>query len=144
MKGWLLDTNVLSELRRRNPSPAVVAFVSEQPLDCLYVSEVTFAEIRFGVELVAEPERRAELRHWLEHRLTPMFAHRVLAITEDVLLQWRLIIETGRKSGRTFSHPDVLIAATAALHDLSVVTRDTGEFLAAGVAALDLWNSAVP
>jgi len=124
MNGWLLDTNVLSELRRTKPSPAVVDFVSAQPLDSLFVSEVTFAEIRFGIELVSEPTRRAELRQWLDHRLRPMFTHRVLAVTEDILLQWRLIIETGRKAGHTFSHPDVLIAATAAQHGLAVVTRD--------------------
>ena len=75
MNGWLLDTNVLSELRRKKPSPAVVDFVSAQPLDSLFVSEVTFAEIRFGIELVSEPTRRAELRQWLDHRLRPMFTH---------------------------------------------------------------------
>lgn len=142
MNGWLLDTNVLSELRRQQPSPAVVEFVGTQPLDRLYVSEVTFAEIRFGIELVAAPDRRAGLRQWLEHRLRPMFAPRVLAISEDILLQWRLIIETGRKSGHTFSHPDALIAATAAQHGLTVVTRDTSDFVAAGVPALNPWNVA--
>jgi len=139
MNGWLLDTNVLSELRRQKPSAAVVAFVSTQPLDSLYVSEVTFAGIRCGIELVSEPSRRAELTRWLDHRLRPMFARRVLAITEDVLLQWRLIIETGRKAGHTFSHPDVLVAATAARHGLAVVTRDPSDFVAAGVTALDPW-----
>jgi toxin FitB len=139
MSGWLLDTNVLSELRRKNPSTAVVEFVSAQPLDSLFVSEVTFAEIRFGIELVSEPTRRAELGQWLDHRLRPMFKHRVLAITEDILLQWRLIIETGRKAGHTFSHPDVLIAATASRHGLTVVTRDPGDFVAAGVTAIDPW-----
>ncbi len=144
MSGWLLDTNVLSELRRKKPSPAVVDFVSAQPLDRLFVSEVTFAEIRFGIELVSEPARRAELRQWLDHRLRPMFTHRVLAITEDILLDWRLIIETGRKAGHTFSHPDVLIAATASRHGLAVVTRDHGDFVAAGVTAIDPWMAKVP
>ncbi len=142
MNGWLLDTNVISELRRPRPAPAVVALVSAQPLERLYVSDVTFAEIRFGIESVAEPHRRAELRQWLEHRLRPMFEHRVLPISEDILLQWRLIIEAGRKSGHTFSHPDVLIAATAAYHGLTVVTRDTADFVAAGVPTLDPWNPA--
>jgi predicted nucleic acid-binding protein len=139
MSGWLLDTNVLSELRRKNPSTAVVEFVGTQPLDSLFVSEVTFAEIRFGIELVSEPTRRAELGQWLDHRLRPMFKHRVLAITEDILLDWRLIIEAGRKAGHTFSHPDVLIAATASRHGLTVVTRDPGDFVAAGVTAIDPW-----
>ena len=144
MNVWLLDTNVLSELRRKNPSPHVVDFVSAQPLDNLYVSEVTFAEIRFGIELVSEPTRRAELRQWLDHRLRPMFTHRVLSITEDVLLQWRLIIATGRKSGHTFSHPDVLIAATAAHHGLAVATRDPSDFIAAGVTAFNPWLAKLP
>ena len=144
MKGWLLDTNVLSELRRKTPSPAVVDFISAQPLDSLFVSEVTFAEIRFGIELVPEPTRRAELRQWVDHRLRPMFMHRVLAVTEDILLQWRLIIETGRKAGHTFSHPDVLIAATASQHGLAVVTRDPSDFVAAGVTTQNPWAAKVP
>ena len=113
-------------------------------MDSLFVSEVTFAEIRFGIELVSEPTRRAELRQWLDHRLRPMFTHRVLAITEDILLQWRLIIETGLKAGHTFSHPDVLIAATAAQHGLTVVTRDPSDFVAAGVPATNPWAADLP
>jgi len=64
---WLLDTNVLSELRRPQPELKVVAFVAGQPLDDLYISVVTVAEIRFGIELVGEPNRRAELNEWLTH-----------------------------------------------------------------------------
>ena len=73
MKGWLLDTNVLSELRRPKPEPKVVAFVTAQPLDRLYVSTVTLAEIRFGIELVGDATKRAELGDWLAHKLRPMF-----------------------------------------------------------------------
>lgn len=103
------------------------------------MSEVTFAEIRFGIEAVADPSRRAELRHWLDQRLRPMFGRRSRPVTEDVLLQWRLMIESGRKRGHTFSHPDILIAATAATHGLTVVTRNSSEFAAAGVAVLNPW-----
>lgn len=106
----------------------------------LYVSEVTFAEIRFGIELIGDPERRAELHHWLDQRLHPLFDRRTLPITEDTLLQWRLMIEAGRKRGHTFSHPDILTAATAAQHSLAVVTRNTGEFLAADVADFSPWE----
>ena len=65
MTGWLLDTNVLSELRRPKPARKVVAFVSAQPLDLLYISVVTLAEIRFGIELAAEATHRATLKDWL-------------------------------------------------------------------------------
>ncbi len=141
MNGWLLDTNVLSELRRSQPNKKVVAFISEQILDKLYVSTVTFAEIRFGIECVAEATRRSELELWLENQLRPMFEDRILPVTEDILLKWRLIIEAGRKRGHTFAHPDVLIAATAAFHGFTVVSRDESEFIAAGVATLNPWVS---
>jgi predicted nucleic acid-binding protein len=84
---WLLDTNVLSELRRPRPEPRVVAFVADRPLEHLFVSSVTLAEIRFGIELVAEPIRRAELNEWLTHKVRPMFEHRVLQITEDTAVR---------------------------------------------------------
>jgi predicted nucleic acid-binding protein len=83
--GWLLDTNILSELRRPKPEPKVVAFVAAKPLDLLYVSSVTFAEIRFGIERVADANRRAELNDWLKHAVRPMFEQRVLAVSEDVM-----------------------------------------------------------
>lgn len=140
MNGWLLDTNLLSELRRPQPLAAVVDFVASQALERLFVSEVTFAEIRYGIERVADPGRRSEIRLWLENRLRPMFENRVLPLTEDILLEWRLIIEAGRKSGHTFSHSDVLIAATAGFHGLTVVTRDTSDFLAAGVEIFNPWQ----
>ena len=78
MKGWLLDTNVLSELRRVRPEPAVAAFVSAQPLESLFVSAVTFAEIRFGIERLDDLHKRAALNNWLDLQLRPMFENRVL------------------------------------------------------------------
>jgi toxin FitB len=140
VSGWLLDTNVLSELRRARPDRKVVAFVAGEPLDRLYVSTITFAEIRFGIELVADAARRSELTLWLDNKLRPMFGDRCLGLSEDVLLKWRLIIEDGRKRGMTYSHPNVLIAAAAAHHGLVVVTRNTREFAAAGVAVFDPWT----
>ncbi|HYN21853.1 MAG TPA: type II toxin-antitoxin system VapC family toxin [Thermoanaerobaculia bacterium] len=139
MTGWLLDTNVLSELRRPRPDAKVVQFISSQPLDLLYVSVVTFAEIRFGIELVKEVARRMELNEWLEHKLRPMFEDRVLEISEDIMLKWRLLVEEGRKSGHTFAQPDLIIAATALHHGLTVVSRDTSEYQMANVPVLNPW-----
>ena len=98
MTRWLLDTNILSELRRPKPEPKVLAHIAAQPLEQLYVSAVTFAEIRFGIELVADAGRRAELNDWVEHKIRPMFDERVLAISEDVMFKWRLLVEEGRKA----------------------------------------------
>ena len=140
MTGWLLDTNVLSELRRPRPAPQVVAFVAGQPLDLLFVSTVTLAEIRFGIELVADANRRAELNGWLTHKVRPMFEGRVLPVTEDIMFTWRLLVEEGRKTGHTFSQPDLIIAATGLHHGLTVVTRDTGDYAKARVPLFDPWR----
>ncbi|NMQ29965.1 type II toxin-antitoxin system VapC family toxin [Candidatus Accumulibacter phosphatis] len=140
MTGWLLDTNVLSELRRPRPAPQVVAFVAAQPLDLLFVSTVTLAEIRFGIELVTDANRRAELNGWLTHKVRPMFEERILPVSQDIMFTWRLLVEEGRKSGNTFSQPDLIIAATGLHHGLTVVTRDTGDYARARVPLFDPWR----
>ncbi|ESQ74070.1 type II toxin-antitoxin system VapC family toxin [Asticcacaulis sp. AC402] len=140
MTDWLLDTNILSELRRPRPERKVLDFIAAQALDCLYVSTVTFAEIRFGIELVAEAGRRAELHDWLQHRVRPMFQQRALPVSEDVMFKWRLLVEQGRKIGHTFSQPDLIIAATALHHGMTVVSRDTRQFEKAQVAIYNPWN----
>ncbi|HEV7768013.1 MAG TPA: type II toxin-antitoxin system VapC family toxin [Thermoanaerobaculia bacterium] len=142
MTGWLLDTNVLSELRRPKPDARVVEFVSAQSLDVLYVSVVTFAEIRFGIELVKDVSRRMELNDWLTHKLRPMFEDRVLEITEDIMVKGRLMVEEGRKAGHTFSQPDLIIAATALHHGLTIVSRDTSEYKEANAPVLNPWLAA--
>ena len=141
MTAWLLDTNVLSEVRKRRPRRKVVAFVAEQPLDLLYISTVTLAEIRYGIELVTDAIRRAELNAWLTHKVRPLFAQRVLDVSEEVLFRWRLLVEEGRKSGHTFSQPDLFIAAQALHHGMTVVSRDTREYERAGVPVLNPWES---
>lgn len=139
MTDWLLDTNVLSELRRQKPEPKVVTFVAAQPLDRLYVSAVTLAEIRFGIELVSDIGRRAELHDWFTHMVRPMFDQRVLQVSEDVMFKWRLMVDEGRKERHTFSQPDLIIAATAACHGLTVVSRDPSEFERARVPVVNPW-----
>ena len=139
MTGWLLDTNILSELRRTRPEPNVLAFVAGQSLDRLFVSAVTLAEIRFGIELVGDAIKRAELNDWLTHKVRPMFNQRVLPISEDVMFKWRLLVEDGRKSGHTFSQPDLIIAATALQHGLTLVSRDVADFEKARVPILNPW-----
>ncbi|HEY2635423.1 MAG TPA: type II toxin-antitoxin system VapC family toxin [Steroidobacteraceae bacterium] len=142
MTNWLLDTNILSELRRRKPERKVAAFVTAQSLDRLFVSTVTFAEIRFGIELLPDANRRAELKHWLAHKVRPMFEERVLQISEDIMFKWRLLAEDGRKSGHTFSQPDLIIAATALHHGFTVVSRDVGDYTKAGVSVFNPWVEA--
>ena len=142
MSAWLLDTHVISELRRPRPSARVRSFIAGQRLDDLFVSSVTFAEIRYGIDRVSDPIRRAELNDWLLHRVRPMFDQRVLQVSEDVMFKWRLLVEEGRKAGHTFSQPDLIIAATALQHGLTVVTRDTGDYKLARVPLFNPWVDA--
>jgi toxin FitB len=140
--GWLLDTSVLSELRRPDPNPKVLDFVTAKPLDLLFFSIVTFVEIRFGIEQLADAGQRAELNDWLTHKVRPMFEERALSVSEDVILKWRLLVEDGRKTGHTYSQPDLIIAATALHYGLTVVSRDTSDFAKARVPVLNPWRQA--
>jgi len=137
---WLLDTNVLSELRRPKPNRRVLAFVAGQPIERLYVSVVTLAEIRFGIERLDDAGKRVELHDWLTHKVRPMFEQRVLQVTEDVMFKWCVLVDEGRKQGHTFSQPDLIIAATALEHDLTIVTRDRTGFERARARVLDPWT----
>jgi hypothetical protein len=138
---WLLDTNILSEIRRLKPEPRVLTFISDRPLDQLYISAVTLAELRFGIELPSEgSSRRDELNDWLTNTIRPMFEQRVLPITEEIMFRWRVLVEEGRKAGHTFSQPDLIIAATALHHGFTMVTRDRSDFERAGVAIVNPWE----
>jgi toxin FitB len=137
---WLLDTNILSEGRRPRPESSVAAFFKTHRIGDLYTSVVTLAEIRFGIELQADPVRRAALSDWLTLKLRPMLVGRVLPVTEDIVLKWRLLMEEGRKTGHPYSQPDLIIAATALRHGLTVVTRDRRDYDKAGVPVLNPWE----
>jgi predicted nucleic acid-binding protein len=143
VRGWLLDTNVISELHKARPNSKVLDFVGIQPGAILFVTEVTLAEIRYGIEQLGDAPRRADLHQWLERNLRPLFAGRVLAITEEVIVRWKTMVVEGRKRGRTFSQPDLFIAAIAVLEDLVVVSRDITEFVEAVVPVFDPWASAL-
>jgi predicted nucleic acid-binding protein len=138
---WLLDTNILSEIRRLKPEPKVMAFIGSNRLDELYVSTVTLAELRFGIELLSHGStQRADLTQWLTHTIRPMFNDRVLPVTEDVMFRWRVLMEEGRKTGHTFSQPDLIIAATGLQNGLTVVTRDRSDFDKARVPVFNPWE----
>jgi predicted nucleic acid-binding protein len=139
VSGFLLDTNVLSELERPRPSPNVYAFIRRSALDSLYLSDVVLAEIRFGIENATSADRRNRLTMWLKDVIRPMFAGRILPVTEDVFLRWRWIVEVARRKGFTLDQSDSLVAATAGHHDLVVLTRDVEPFAQAEVDYLDPW-----
>ena len=141
---WLLDTNILSEIRRPKPELKVLSFIAACPLDELYISTVTLAELRFGIERLDAGEHRDELNRWLTHTVRPMFNQRVLPVTEDILFRWRVLMDEGRKAGHTYSQPDLIIAATALHYGFTVVTRDRDDFDKAGVTVINPWEETPP
>jgi len=145
VRGWLLDTNVISELRKPNCDARVKAWADGQEPSTLFLSRVTIAEIRYGIERLPAVDRtRRRLEPWLVGELRPWFADRVLDVDEEVLLIRRRLIEQGEAIRHTFLQPDLLIAATAILHDLCVVTRNTDDFVPTGVALFNPWTDSVP
>ena len=144
MTGWLLDTNILSELRKPRPLAQLTSWLAHEPLERLYVSSVTLAEIRFGIESTPGTAKRVELIEWLEQGLRPMFEQRVQPVSEDIMLRWRVLVEAGRKSGHTFSQPDLIIAATALHHGLILVTRDVSDYEPTGAQLFNPWTDKTP
>jgi hypothetical protein len=145
VRGWLLDTNVISELRKANCDAQVKAWADSQPPTSLYLSRVTIAEIRYGIERSPTADRsRRRWEAWLTNELRPWFADRLLAVDEDVFVVWRRLIEKGKAVRHTFPQPDLFIAATAVLHDLCVVTRNSADFLRTGVSVLNPWTDNEP
>jgi toxin FitB len=141
VRGWLLDTNVVSELRKPKPDPNVRSFVSAQAAEALFVSEVTFGEIAYGIEQIKDAARRADVQAWFMRTLRPLFAGRVLPINEAAIVRWKTLAVAGQKRGHTFGQPDLFVAAIAAIEDLVVVSRDTSDFVEAAVPVFDPWKS---
>ena len=137
---WLLDTNVISELPKHKASPDVVRWIESKLQTSLFVSEVTFAELRFGIERCAELEKRSRLEVWLREVVRMQFEDRSLAISENILFRWRLIAHQVGNRGRNLPQADALIAATAAEHRLVVCSRDVVPYQIAGVPVINPWT----
>lgn len=140
MTAWLLDTNVISELRKPAPNPDVTYWVGECARSALFTSTVNIAEIRFGIALQAEPVRRQVLQVWLDDLVRPMFEDRILPATEDALVHWRILVDHAGRNRQPAPSADLLIAAIAVINGMPVATRDALAFVSAGVAVLNPWT----
>ncbi len=138
----LLDTNILSELRKPKPASAVLGYFIQHSADQRFISTVSLAEVRFGISIAQNPAQREDLRDWLDNTLRPLFQGQVLQLTEAILLRWRILLEAGRQVGRTHPQPDLFLAATALEHNLTLVTRNTRDFTSIPELKLfNPWNS---
>lgn len=134
---YLIDTNVLSELRKRQPDPRVVAWVDARPPSTLYLSVLTLGEIRRGVEAMSDSHRRLALLDWLETQLPAWFAGRVLGVDAETADRWGRLLA---RAGRPLPAIDSLLAATAQRHGLQLVTRNVGDFQGVEVALINPWS----
>ena len=135
---YLIDTNTLSELRRREPDAGVVAWFSERPATTLYVSVLTLGELRKGIEGLADETRRLRLLDWFEVELPVFFAGRILSVDAGVADRWgRLQVA----AGRPLPAIDSLLAATALQHGLALVTRNAKDFVFPGLEVIVPWRS---
>lgn len=136
----LVDTNVISEPLRKEPDARVVAWVNAQPIETLYLSAITVAELRFGVASLPAGKRRHRLDESLETRVLPLFAGRVLAFDLLASRTYADLMTRARAAGMAIGAADGYIAATAAANRMTVATRDTAAFEAAGVPVINPWR----
>jgi toxin FitB len=142
MTGFLVDTNVPSELVRSQPEPSVERWIAAQNLDSLFISAVSFGELRKGITLLSPGKRRIELESWIEGDLSILFSGRILSVTRAISERWGMLDAGRQLAGRPLNTADGMIAATALEHDLTVVTRNVNDFEQLGVTILNPWKAA--
>lgn len=139
MVNFLLDTNVISEWTRPRPEPLVVDWLAGADEDGLYLSVISLAELRRGVELLPTGRRRQQLASWLADDLTTRFEDRILAIDVSVADAWGRVMVAAQSAGITLDSMDGWLAATAQVHDLVLVTRNSRDFERLDMTILNPW-----
>ncbi len=137
---FLLDTNVVSEWIRPYPNPGVVAWLAEADEDRVFISVITLAELRQGIERLAAGKRRKRLNDWLEDELLVRFEHRIVPIDAAVADAWGRIVAHRETLGRPISAMDAFIAATAQVRKLTLATRNQADFAASVKDIVNPWS----
>ena len=140
MSGFLLDTNVLSELIKPTPDPRVVQWIEGTDEVTLFLSVLTLGEIRNGIARLRSGVRRGRLEAWLRVDLRGRFQDRILPISEAIADRWGAISAAAAAKGKPLSVIDGLLAATALHHDLMLATRNASDVVATGVSILNPWS----
>jgi predicted nucleic acid-binding protein len=137
---FLLDTNGVSEWVKPVPDPGLANWLASVDEDRVYLSVITLAELRHGVERLADGRRRARLEVWLNQELTERFAGRVLVIDGAIAHAWGRLVARAEAAGHRHSVMDGFIAATAQVHELTLVTRNVRDFTTIGVPVHNPWT----
>jgi toxin FitB len=141
MKGFLLDTNIPSEMTRPSPQPSVSGWLDDADDNQLYFSVVSLGEVLKGVTLLSESKRRSQLQQWLDETLRPWFEGRILPVNQSIAERWGVLGGQCQLQGRPLKVVDGFIAATALEHDLTVVTRNVKDFAGLGVMVFNPWDA---
>jgi predicted nucleic acid-binding protein len=136
---FLLDSNVVSEWVKSRPDRSVVAWLAAVDEDQVFISVVTLAELRYGIERMTAGSRRNRLAQWLQDELPPRFDGRILSIDHIVADVWGKVVARSEAAGRPIGAMDAFIAATAEAHGLILVTRNVSDFEASIKAIINPW-----
>jgi predicted nucleic acid-binding protein len=139
VSGFLLDTNVISELVKPRPEANVTDWIESTDESLIYLSVLTLGEIRRGIAALPQSRRRASLEAWLDKDLRTRFEGRILDIDQGVADRWGLLTAAARNIGIVLPVIDGLLAATALEHNMTLVTRDTGQIPSIGVQVFNPW-----
>ena len=144
MKGYLVDTNIPSELTRERPDVRVEAFLERAGKGSVFLSVLTIGEICKGIANLPPSQKRTSLQDWLDHRVRFWFAGRILPVTEEIAERWGFLASDAKQRGMTLAVVDGVIAATALHHGLTLVTRNGKDFAGLGVAIFNPWDDEIP
>lgn len=136
----LLDTNVISELVRREPEPAVQTFLQSQPPLSIYTASICEAEIRYGLARMPAGRRRNELTRRIMELFAAAFADRILAFDSSAADIYGAIRTSRERAGHPIAVEDALIAATARAYGLAIATRNEDDFAGCGVQIINPWS----
>ena len=137
MKGYLVDTNVPSELTRDTPDARAADFLENTGRDSVFLSVMTLGEICKGIDMLPSSQKRNALQNWLDHDVRLWFAGRILPVTEPIAERWGHLAAIGKRKGITLAVLDGVLAATALEHGLTLVTRNVQDFANLGLVLLN-------
>ena len=138
---WLFDTNVVSESIQARPNPKVIRWIASEAPESIAISIVTLAELRDGASTARSENRRNELTKWLDIEVASFFRNRMLPVTTETLIDWIRLARRLRSQGTPREPSDVLIASTARVHNLILVTRNVRDFAGMGIIVYDPWTN---
>jgi predicted nucleic acid-binding protein len=138
---YLLDTCVVSEPTKPRPAASVVAWVRTARPESLYLSVLTLGELEQGIGKLSDGRRRRELTSWLES-VRWAADGRILPVDDTVAIEWGRMLARSERQGQTLPVVDALLGATAIVHGLTVVTRNTSDIVRTGAQVIDPWQDA--